>query len=235
MVDRGNIPIAERIHSINEAIIAAAKRCGRDPASVRLLAVSKTMPVESLRLAIQAGVQTLGENYIQEARCKIDALTDFPVSWHFIGHLQTNKAKTAVALFNMIHTVDSLRIADELNKQAQKINKCQKILLQVNISGGTVKSGIAPEKTMALVKDISRLDHLSVRGLMTMPPYSNNPETARPFFKALFNLSQSINRAGIPGIFMEELSMGMTRDFEIAIEEGATLVRIGTAIFGSRK
>ena len=227
--------IKENIAVIQKAIRSAAEKYGRDPDSVKLVAVSKTKPSGDIQAAIKAGADIFGENYIQEAKCKIETLSEFPVSWHFIGHLQSNKAKTAVALFDLIHTVDSMKLAQEINKHAEHINKCQKILIQVNIAKEAAKSGIAKENVLSLIENISKLDHISIRGLMTMPPYSIDPEKARLYFRSLSSLAKEIKQAGIPKAFMAELSMGMTRDFQIAIEEGATLVRIGTAIFGKRK
>jgi pyridoxal phosphate enzyme (YggS family) len=185
--------------------------------------------------AIEAGVKILGENYIQEARKKLGALSSHPVSWHFIGHLQTNKAKYAVRLFDLIHSVDSLKLAHELNKQAKKINKIQEILIQVNIGMESTKAGVYEQDALSLIKDISHLENLSVKGLMTMPPFFNEPEKVRPYFSALRKLRDQIKKESIPNIAMDELSMGMTGDFEAAIDQGASLVRIGTAIFGERK
>ena len=223
-----------RINNIKERIKKAAVDCGRDPESVRLVVASKTIPEDTIREAIKAGVKILGESYIQEAGDKINILSSYPVSWHFIGHLQSNKAKYAIKLFDMIHTVDSLKLAKELNKQAKKINKIQKILIQVNISMESTKSGIYEEDAQKLIKEISLLENLSIKGLMTMPPYFNNPEEAIPYFSALRNLRDKIRNEAIKNVNMQELSMGMTGDFEVAIKEGATLVRIGTAIFGER-
>jgi len=223
-----------RLNSIKKRITDAAVSCGRDPADIRLIAVSKKIPEKKIIEAIEAGADILGENFIQEAREKTDHLSSCNVSWHFIGHLQSNKAKYAVRMFDFIHTVDSMKLALEINKRAEKINKIQNILIQVNISGELSKSGVEPEKIMNLLKEISRLKNLSVKGLMAMPPYFSNPEKARPFFASLRKLREAIKKEDIPDIFMEELSMGMTGDFEAAIEEGATLVRIGTAIFGKR-
>jgi pyridoxal phosphate enzyme (YggS family) len=223
-----------RIDNIKKRIKNAAVDCGRDPDSIRLVVVSKTIAEDIVRKAIKAGVKILGENYIQEARDKINTLSSYSVSWHFIGHLQSNKAKYAVKLFDMIHTVDSLKLAKELDKQAKKINKTQKILIQVNISMESTKSGIYEEGAQNLIKEISLLENLSIKGLMTMPPFFNNPEEARPYFAALRNLRDKIRDEAIKNVNMQELSMGMTGDFEIAIKEGATLVRIGTAIFGER-
>lgn len=209
--------------------------CGRDPETIRLVAVSKTMAINTVEQAIRAGATILGENFIQESRKKIDALSSCPVSWHFIGHLQTNKAKYAVKLFDLIHSVDSLKLAIELDKRAININKIQQVLLQINISKESSKSGVSVSNAITLLKDISRLENLSVRGLMTMPPFFNDAGKVRPYYIALRDLRDQIREETIPNISMEELSMGMTGDFEVAIEEGATLVRIGTAIFGKRQ
>ena len=220
---------------MRERIRQACESCGRDADSVRLVAVSKTIAAETVREAIEAGVTILGENYVQEAREKFKALVQYPVSWHFIGHLQSNKAKYAVRLFDLIHTVDSLKLARELDRQAKKVDKIQPILIQVNISGEDTKSGISAEETPGLVSEISRLENLSIKGLMTMPPYFYQPEKVKPFFAALRELRDRIKQQSLSDVSLEELSMGMTGDFEVAIEEGATLVRIGTAIFGERK
>ena len=220
---------------MRERIRKACESCGRDVDSVRLVAVSKTIPADSIREAIEAGVTILGENYVQESREKFNALAQYPVSWHFIGHLQSNKAKYAVRLFDLIHSVDSLKLARELDKQAKKVDKIQPILVQVNISGEDTKSGISADEDPGLVAEISRLENLSIKGLMTMPPYFYQPEKVKPFFAALRELRDQIKESALPGVSLEELSMGMTGDFEVAIEEGATLVRIGTAIFGERR
>ncbi len=224
----------ERLSHVKHRIRAAAEACGRDPEGIRLVAVSKTMSAEKVREAIAAGATLLGENYIQEAREKFDLLSSEPVSWHFIGHLQTNKAKYAVRLADLIHSVDSFKLARELSKQAGKIGKVQPILIQVNIGKEASKSGIAAEDVQKLIADISELDHVSVQGLMVIPPFYNEPEKVRPFFSGLRELRDQIEKAALPNVEMKELSMGMTGDFEVAIEEGATLVRVGTAIFGER-
>ena len=226
--------IHRNVQNIRDRIRRAAERCGRDPDTVCLVAVSKTVGIDRVREAIAAGATILGENYVQEAREKINALSSHDISWHFIGHLQSNKAKFAVRLFDLIHSVDSLKLAREINKQAAKAAKRQDILVQVNIAGETTKSGIPKAETVRLVKDISRLENLTIRGLMTMPPFFNAPDKVRPFFTGLRNLADRIWEEGIPDAAMDELSMGMTGDFEVAIEEGATLVRVGTAIFGER-
>jgi len=226
--------IQSRFEQVMDRIATAAEACGRKPESIQLVAVSKTIDVRRVQEAISAGAQILGENYVQEARQKIHTLGSHDVSWHFIGHLQSNKAKYAVRLFDLIHSVDSLKLAKEIDKQAAKTAKRQEVLIQVNIAGETTKSGVAGEETLRLVNEIGRLEHLSIRGLMTMPPYFNAPEKVRPFFVALRNLADRIRAEQLPNVVMEELSMGMTGDFEVAIEEGATLVRVGTAIFGER-
>ena len=224
----------KRIAQIQKRIAAAAEKAGRSPDEIRLVAVSKTKPVDSIQKALDAGLSLFGENYIQESRDKVDALSDSGAQWHFIGHLQSNKAKYAVQLFDLIHSVDSFKLARELNKQAAKIDKVQPVLVQVNISAEATKSGTSSEESVDLVKAISDLPNLSLQGLMTMPPFFDDPERARPYFQELHKLRNYINSLSITGISMDELSMGMTGDFEAAIAEGATLVRIGTAIFGER-
>ena len=227
--------ISARIRNIRHRIEHAATACGRDPKSVKLVAVTKTVPVDRIIPAIHAGLTCFGENYIQEAAEKIEALSGQAVSWHFIGHLQSNKAKYAVRYFDLIHSVDSLKLAKEIDRQAEKRDKIQRILIQVNVGAEMSKSGAAIEETIELVEKISHLENLSIRGLMTLPPYFDDPERAKPFFQSLAHLKYRIDEAGFDNVAMEELSMGMSGDFEAAIEEGATLVRIGTAIFGARQ
>jgi pyridoxal phosphate enzyme (YggS family) len=228
------INISDNINTIKQRIVSAAVKCGRDPDSIKLLAVTKTIPTEYIIKAIDAGITMLGENYVQEAKEKITVLGQ-GAQWHMIGHLQTNKAKYAVNLFDYIHSVDRLELAQELDKRAGLINRKINILIEVNVSGEKTKNGIPATTAIDLIKVTSKLENLSVRGLMTMAPYSNDPENARPYFCALRNLRDNISRQQISGITMEELSMGMTDDFEVAIEEGATIIRIGRAIFGERK
>lgn len=235
----GNQDLSKNFEKVKERIFQAAVKCGRDPDSIRLVTVSKTMPVEIVKAAVTAGITILGENYIQEARSKIELLSTNAVSWHFIGHLQTNKARYAVRLFDLIHSVDSLRLARELNKEAGKIKKTQPILIQVNIGKEASKSGVSAEDIKKLLEEIIQLENLSLRGLMTMPPFFNDPEKARPYFSLLRDLRDRIFKEIEPALnrnnSLDELSMGMTGDFETAIECGATLVRVGTAIFGERK
>jgi pyridoxal phosphate enzyme (YggS family) len=227
--------LIKRLQNVKNRIQTVARECGRDPETVRLVAVSKTVPTNRVRQAIEAGATILGENYVQEARTKFNDLATYPVSWHFIGHLQSNKAKYAVRLFDLIHSVDTLKLARELDKQSHKINKIQEVLIQVNISEEASKSGVNVKDTYNLLKDISLLENLSVKGLMTMPPYFNAPEKVRPYFAALRGLRDRLEQQGLLNMSLSELSMGMTGNFEVAIQEGATLVRIGTAIFGKRE
>jgi len=225
--------ISSNINAIKQKIAAAAQRAGRDPLSIKLMAVTKTVEPERIGTAIEAGLTMLGENYVQEAKDKITIIGD-RAQWHMIGHLQTNKAKYAVKLFDYVHSVDRLELAQELDKRAGQINRKLNVLIEVN-SGEESKSGIEKTQALELVRQAAHLPNLTLRGLMTMAPYSDNPENSRPYFKALRDLRDDIDRASITGISMEELSMGMTDDFEVAIEEGATIIRVGRAIFGKRQ
>ncbi len=225
--------IAENIRNILERIAVAARRAHRDPSTVRLVVVTKTVDRERIREAVNAGAMILGENRVQEAREKITDLGPI-ASWHLIGHLQTNKVKYAVPLFYLIHSVDSLGLAQEIDRHAQKHGKVQDILIEVNISGEGSKTGVAADDANALVRSASQLKNIRVQGLMTMPPYSEDPEASRPYFRRLRELARDIANEHIPNAVMKELSMGMSGDFEVAVEEGATLVRVGTAIFGER-
>lgn len=216
-----------------DRMASAAMRAGRDPSSVRLVVVTKTVDRGRITQAVAAGAVILGENRVQEAKEKIEALGKI-ASWHLIGHLQTNKAKYAVRLFDLIHSVDNLELAAEIDRQAAKIGKVQNILIEVNIAGEASKAGMAVKGAPALVREAARLKNISIQGLMTMPPYSENPEDSRPYFTVLRELAETIATGNIPNVAMQELSMGMSGDFEVAIEEGATLVRVGTAIFGER-
>lgn len=222
--------IARNLEEVKELLTAAARRRGRDPEAVQLVAVSKTVEVARLEEALAAGHRLFGENYLQEARGKIEALGPGPV-WHFIGHLQSNKASAAVELFHLIHSVDRLHLAQALEKAAARREKVQEILLQVNLAGEASKSGAPPAAVPELYREISRLSHLRVVGLMTMPPWLA-PEAVRPYFRALRELRDELLQLHLGPL--PELSMGMSSDFEAAVEEGATLVRVGTAIFGRR-
>ena len=228
------ITIQTRLTALLARIQSAAAAAGRAGVGIRLVAVSKTFPPEAIRQAIAAGVSDIGENYIQEARNKFEALQGTAVKWHFIGRLQTNKAKQAVRMFDLIHTLDSYKLALELDRYARRLHKIQPVLIQVNVAGEATKAGVAPEEALSLVRQAAALENIAVKGLMTMPPYFNAPERVRPFFAALRQLRDRIRHEEIANIGMQELSMGMTGDFEAAVAEGATLVRIGTALFGER-
>jgi len=223
--------IRTNLDHIRERIAQAAARAGRDPSEITLVAVSKTKPCEAIREAISAGATILGENRVQEAETKIAELHDLPVAWHLIGHLQTNKANKAVHLFDLIHSVDSPRLVEAVNRGGESIGKRQAILLQVNIAGEEQKFGTAPGEFERLLECALAAPAVEVRGLMVMPPFGEDPEDARPYFRALRDLA--VKYTGELGN-RPELSMGMTGDFEVAIEEGSTMVRIGTAIFGER-
>ncbi len=205
-------------------------RAGREVSAIRLVAVSKTVPVETIREALAAGVAILGENRVQEAREKIAVLPGL-AEWHLVGHLQTNKAKLAVQLFEVIHSVDSLRLAQVLDRQGQEAGKTVRCLVEVNLGGEESKSGTTEEAVRSLLEAGRVLPGLCIEGLMAIPPFLPDPEQSRPFFRRLRHLRDKLEAEGFP---LPELSMGMSHDFEVAIEEGATTVRIGTAIFGPR-
>lgn len=224
----------DRIQKIERQIKEAAEKAGRNPDEIRLVAVSKIKPAEMVKEAMDAGQRIFGENYIQEAVAKIEEIGDEGIEWHFIGHLQSKKSKYAAGAFALIHSVDSLKLAKELDKQAAKKGVVQNILIQVNTSGEESKSGTTAEDAIKLVREVADLEHVAVKGLMTMPAFFDDPEGARPYFRQLRLIKERIEALTIPGVEMKELSMGMSGDFEVAIEEGATLVRVGTAIFGAR-
>jgi hypothetical protein len=223
--------IRENLLRVMERIQKTARKVGRDPREIKLVAVSKTVEATRIKEAIEAGVSILGENYVQEAQKKIEEIGR-PVAWHFIGHLQTNKAKYAVRLFDMIHSIDSLPLAEELNRKAERAGHVIKVMIEVNLSGEATKFGAEEERGFDIARGILNFKNLSLEGLMTMPPYFESPELSRPYYIQLRALKEGMARKGI---LLKELSMGMSNDFEIAIEEGATYVRVGTAIFGERK
>jgi PLP dependent protein len=229
--------IAQNIACVRERISSAARRVGRDPAVITLMAVSKTFPPEAIREAHAAGIRVFGENRVQEFAGKVDALRDLPgADWHLIGHLQSNKATKAAELFGAIDSVDSAKLAEKLNAAAQAAAKTLPVLIEINVGGEAAKSGVAPhsEELERILIAAPAWTHLAIRGLMTVPPYSEDPECARPFFRKLREIRDEIAARKLPGIVLEVLSMGMSHDFEVAIEEGATCVRVGTAIFGER-
>ncbi|HHV72695.1 MAG TPA: YggS family pyridoxal phosphate-dependent enzyme [Clostridia bacterium] len=222
--------IKDNIKRIRQRIEQAALRSGRNPAEVELVAVTKNVPVERIELALKEGITIVGENRVQEALKKQPFLPD-NVKWHLIGHLQRNKVKKVIGKFDLIHSLDSYPLALEINKQAIKLGQTVDVLIQVNVAGEESKFGISPEKLTDFILQLAELPALKIKGLMTIAPYTQNPETVRPVFRKLRELREEIAAQGIP---IEYLSMGMTNDFEVAIEEGANLVRIGTGIFGER-
>ena len=226
--------IAENFIQVKRRIIAAAKRAGRDQADVRIVAVSKGFSTVLVAEGIQAGAQVFGENKVQEARAKIESLGHDVIEWHFIGHLQKNKVKFIFDLFDLIHSVDSLALAVAINEKAEILGSCMPILLQVNVSGEASKFGIDPKNVMDVIREVAPLKGLKVRGLMTITPYNSNPEKSRPYYVRLRYLRDTYSRTAVPGVSLDELSMGMSNDYEVAVEEGATLVRVGTALFGPR-
>lgn len=223
--------LAENLSSIQQRIAAACERAQRDPSSVTLMAVTKTHPPETVQAAADLGLTFFGENKVQEAKAKIP-LCSGKLRWHFIGHLQSNKARDAVELFEMIQCVDSLALAQEINKRCEQAGKRMPILLEVNLAGEASKFGYAPERLLAEFNDLNALPRLEVHGLMTVPPWKPAAEAVRPFFREARELKQRCEE--ILGAPLPQLSMGMSGDFEVAIEEGATIVRIGTALFGER-
>lgn len=230
--------IAGRLAHIHERIARACARAGRSPAEITLIAVSKTVAPDRIQAALEAGVTALGENRVQEAAAKIPALQEVTekhqVAWHLIGHLQSNKARRAVELFDVVQSVDSLELGHRLDRMAAEMNKRLPVFVQVNVGSEAVKSGLAVAETLPVCEQLGALPHLELKGLMTVPPLFDQPEEVRPFFRQLRRLRDEVQRANLFGAPFCDLSMGMSHDFEVAIEEGATLVRIGTAIFGSR-
>jgi pyridoxal phosphate enzyme (YggS family) len=225
--------IKEQIDMIRQRIAAAARTSGRPASEVRLMAVTKSVDDRRIMQAIDAGVDMIGENYVQEARRKIE-LMGKSVAWHLIGHLQTNKAKYAVRLFDMIHSLDRIELARELDRRSRMSGVVTKALIEVNVSGEETKRGVAHRDALPLIREVSALENLSVQGLMTMPPWFDDPQEARPFFVALRELKEKVATENFPRVEMRELSMGMSQDYEVAVEEGATIVRIGRSIFGER-
>ena len=227
--------ISENLAQVKRCIIEAAKRAGRDPSGVRLLAVTKEQSDATVAKGIQAGMTLLGENKVQEASGKIEAFgRKNGLEWHFIGRLQKNKVKFIFDLFDLIHSVDSLALAEAIHTKAQKIGSCMPILLQVNISGEKSKLGIDPLDLPREIRKFAKLEGVKISGLMTIPPFDRDPETSRPYYARLRELRDTCSSLNIPRICLDELSMGMSNDYEVAIEEGATLVRVGTGLFGPR-
>lgn len=229
--------ITRNVDEIRRRIAAAAHHAARDPNEITLMGVSKTFATEHIGKAYAAGLRVFGENRVQEFSGKAASLTELKdAEWHMIGHLQTNKATRAVELFTAVDSVDSLRLAEKLNSSAQQIGKQLGVLIEINVGGEAAKSGTTPESSELeeLLRAAPRLDHLEFRGLMTVPPFSDDPQEARPYFRRLRELRDEISARNLAKVHLKVLSMGMSHDFEVAIEEGSTCVRIGTAIFGER-
>lgn len=225
--------VAENYREVEERVREACTRSGRDRKEVTLIAVSKTKPVEMIKEAMEAGAEVFGENKVQELCEKYEALPEVR-HWHLIGHLQRNKVKYIVDKAELIHSVDSLRLAEEISKEAVRKNVQVNILIEVNVAEEESKFGVKVEDTEALVRQIAVLPGVHIQGLMTIAPYVTDPEENRPVFRALKKLAVDIHRKNIDNVHMDELSMGMTGDYQVAIEEGATMVRVGTGIFGER-
>jgi hypothetical protein len=229
--------IAENVAEVRQRITAAAHRAGRDPAGITLMAVSKTFPAESIREAYAAGIRVFGENRVQEFSGKSIQLADLKdAEWHMIGHLQSNKAAAAAELFIAVDSVDSLKLAEKLDAAAEKLTKKLRVLIEINVGGESAKSGLAPDSAQLeeLLVAAPGLKHIEFRGLMTIPPFAEDVDEARPYFRKLRELRDQIAARNLPAIHVDTLSMGMSHDFEVAIEEGSTYVRVGTAIFGER-
>ncbi len=230
--------IADNLGLVRERIAAAARRAGREPGEITLMAVSKTFSAAQIREAYDTGLRVFGENRVQEFAGKVEAVRELSgAEWHLIGHLQSNKAAKAAELFGAVDSVDSVGLAERLNAAAEKVGKTLPVLIEINVGGEEAKSGVAPgsEELEQLLLAAAQWKNLAVRGLMTVPPYTDDPEGARPFFRRLRAIREEIAARHWPGIAMDVLSMGMSHDFEVAIEEGSTCVRVGTAIFGERR
>ena len=226
--------VAVNWQAVRTRVAAAARRAGRDPQAVRIIAVAKTKPVEMIEQAVAAGATDIGENYVQEAAEKIPRVVA-PVTWHLIGHLQRNKAAHAVELFDVIHTLDSVALGETLARHALRRAQHVRVLIEVNIGGEATKRGVAPADVAGLLAKLAHQQWLVIDGLMTIPPPGVSAECARPYFRALRELRDRLRNDAPANAPLRELSMGMTDDFEVAIEEGATMVRIGRAIFGERE
>ncbi|MBI3356620.1 MAG: YggS family pyridoxal phosphate-dependent enzyme [Nitrospirae bacterium] len=226
--------IAERVQLVLSKIRSTAVKAGRSPGSVRLVAATKTVAVDRLWEGINAGLSILGENRVQEAVPKITALNQATVRWHFIGQLQRRKVRSIIGLFDLIHSVDSLELAQEIDRRAGEAGLCQDILLEVNIGREPTKAGFYSDDLVQVVSTMPRFSHIRIKGLMAIPPLTAEVELVRPYFQKLRELAGQVTALHLPSVMMDELSMGMSNDYEVAIEEGATLVRVGTAIFGAR-
>jgi hypothetical protein len=229
-----SMSIRDNVNRIKDRIAQAASRVGRDPSLIRIVAVSKTFPVDRILEAIEAGIIDIGENRVQEAEPKVARIGN-RVRWHMVGHLQRNKVKKALGMFDLIQSVDSLRLLNEIDKRAMQMGKIADVLVQVNTSGEETKYGLSPDEVIQFMEIASQKEHIRVRGLMTIGPLVDDPEKARPSFVMLRRIKEKVEGMNLPRIEMVYLSMGMTDDFEVAIEEGSNMVRIGRAIFGERR
>ena len=227
------VDIAGNCKRVLDGIHRAAERSGRDPRQVKLLAATKTQPVSAVRTAIEAGVSLLGENYVQEAQAKKEVVGDL-AEWHLIGHLQRNKARAAVGLFSVIQSLDNSRLARILDREGRECGRDIHVLVEVNLAGERSKTGVAEDGLVPLLRDLSGLERVRVKGLMIVPPFAEEPEASRPYFRRLRELRDSLNELGLRNVALDELSMGMTHDYRVAVAEGSTLVRVGTALFGPR-
>ena len=225
--------IRENVQFVRNKIAEACRRSGRESEEIELVAITKTVDVEQINEAIEAGIRVVGENRVQEAWRKYQEVGE-KAHWHMVGHLQTNKVKRVLQFAEMIHSVDSVYLAREIQTQAKKLDRTIEILIQVNTSGEESKFGLEPEATIGAIEEVSTLPNLKIKGLMTIGAFLPNPEDVRPCFKLLNDLKDRVNERGITSVEIGTLSMGMTNDYEIAIEEGSTMVRVGTAIFGER-
>lgn len=227
--------IPENIQQVRLRIASACTRAGRKPSEVTLVAISKTFPGSIVGDAVRAGVRDIGENYVQELLEKREQLADEDIRWHFVGHLQSNKVKYIADWVHLIHALDSDGVAREIDKRAEKAHRVIDVLIEVNTTGESSKFGVQPDRAAGFVKSLAPYANIRIAGLMTIGPFLPDPESSRPMFRQLRHLKEEVTALGQSNVAMTHLSMGMTGDFEVAIEEGATLVRIGTAIFGSRK
>ncbi len=227
------VDIAGNCKRVMDGIAAAAERSGRDPRGVRLLAATKTQSAAAVRTALDAGVHLVGENYVQEAQAKKAMLGD-AAEWHLIGHLQRNKARVAVGLFAVIQTLDNVRLAHAVDREGRAQDRDIGVMVEVNLASEATKSGVSQDGLVPLLREVSCLDRVRVKGLMTVPPLAENPEASRRYFRRLRELRDTVMDLGLPHVMLDELSMGMTHDYEVAVAEGSTLVRVGTALFGPR-
>ena len=227
--------ISENVRLVFERIRRATQLSGRPAGSVRLVAATKSVGLDQIREGITAGLTILGENRLQEALPKIEALRGHPIQWHFIGHLQRRKVRSVVGVFGLIQSVDSVELAEEIDRRAQEAGLTQAVLLEVNLEGEATKAGFLPDELAGAMPSLGALPHVAVKGLMAIPPPTSDPEQARPYFRRLRELALRLSHQAIGTVSLKELSMGMSNDYHVAVEEGATMVRVGTAILGARR